>query len=51
MRIWSGGGVDYAERWSQELGLKATLVEKRSFKPDLAFDDMNVNLGIVNIRV
>ena len=51
MFIWSGGGVDYAERWSQKLGLKATIVEKGSFKPDIAFDDMNVNLGIVNIRV
>ena len=25
MFIWSGGGVDYAERWSQKLGLKAKL--------------------------
>jgi len=51
MFIWSGGGVSYAERWSQKLGLKAKIVEKGSFKPDLAFDDMNVNLGTVNIRV
>jgi len=51
MFIWSGGGVDYAERWSQKLGLEAEIVEKGSFKPDLAFDDMNVNLGKVNIRV
>jgi len=51
MYIWSGGGVSYAERWSQKLGLKAKIVEKGSFKPDIAIDDMNVNLGKVNIRV
>ena len=51
MYIWSGGGVDYAKEWSQRLGLKAKIVEKGSFKPDIALDDMNVNLGIVNIRV
>jgi hypothetical protein len=51
MFIWSGGGVDYAERWSQKLNLKAKIVEKGSFKPAIAFDDMNVNLGVVNIRV
>jgi len=51
MFIWSGGGVDYAERWSQKLGLKAKIIEKGSIKPHLAIDDMNVNLGIVNIRV
>ena len=51
MYIWSGGGFSYAERWAQKLGLKATIMEKGSFKPDIAFDDMNVNLGKVNIRV
>lgn len=51
MFIWSGGGVDYAERWSRKLALKATIVVKGSFKPDIAVDDMNVNLGVVNIRV
>jgi len=51
MFIWSGGGVSYAQRWSQKLGLKAKIIEKGSFQPDLVFDDMNVNLGIVNIRV
>jgi len=51
MYVWSGGGVDYAERWSQKLGLKAKVIEKGSIKPDIAVDDMNVNLGKVNIRV
>lgn len=51
MYVWSGGGVGYATRWVQKLGLKAIVVEKGSFKPDIAVDDMNVNLGVVNIRV
>jgi len=51
MHIWSGGGMSYAERWSQKLGLKAKIIEKGSIKPDIAIDDMNVNLGKVNIRV
>ncbi len=51
MFIWSGGGVDYAERWANKLGLSAKIIPKGSIKPDLAIDDMNVNLGVVNIRV
>lgn len=51
MYIWSGGGVDYAQRWSEKLGLTAKVVEKGSFKPDMAVDDMDVELGIVNLKV
>ena len=51
MYIWSGGGVEYAKVWAQKLGLKALIVEKGSFKPDICFDDMRVNLGIISIRV
>jgi hypothetical protein len=39
MYIWSGGGVDYATRWRDKLGLTAIVVEKGSFTPDIAFDD------------
>ena len=49
--IWSGGGVDYAQRWSEKLELEAEIIAKGSIKPDIAVDDMNVNLGVVNIRV
>ena len=49
--IWSGGGIDYAKRWAAKLGLSATIVEKGSFRPDIAVDDMAVELGITNIRV
>lgn len=51
MFIWSGGGMDYAERWMRKLGLQAQIVPKGSFTPDLAIDDEEVKLGKVNIRV
>ena len=51
MYIWSGGGFDYAKRWSEKLGLDATIAVKGSFKPDIAVDDMEVELGKVNLRV
>ena len=58
MYIWSGGGIDYARRWSEKLGLSATIVAKGSFKPDLTFDDLDLDmreaersLGRVNIQV
>ncbi len=56
MYVWSGGGVYYAQRWAEKLGLHhATVVEKGSFQPDIAVDDMahtsEFNLGKVNIAV
>lgn len=49
MHIWSGGGVEYAERWRDKLGLDAKVVRKGSFKPDIAVDDQQVTLGTVNL--
>ena len=54
--IWSGGGVEYAMRWVEKLGLDdVTVVQKGSFKPDIAFDDMahqwETGLATVNIKV
>lgn len=49
--VWSGSGVDYAQRWCEKLGLKAIVVEKGSFTPDIAVDDMEVTLGDKNIKV
>jgi len=54
MLIWSGGGVDYAERWRDRLGLDALVVEKKLYfehKPHITYDDMGVELGVVNIKV
>lgn len=51
MIIWSGSGVGYAERWAQKLGLTAVIMEKGVMKPDIAVDDEEVTLGIVNLQV
>jgi trehalose-6-phosphatase len=51
--VWSGGGVEYATRWCEKLGLLhvVKIVAKGSFIPDIAFDDEDVALGKVNIKV
>lgn len=51
--VWSGGGVDYACDWQRKLGLSldVCVVAKGSFIPDIAYDDQEVKLGKVNIRV
>lgn len=57
MYVWSGSGVDYAERWSYKLGLKAKVVAKWSFNPDIAIDDFPSDvpwdkpLGKINLKV
>lgn len=52
MIIWSGGGVDYAKSWSDKLGLEADAFPvKGSISVDIAFDDCEVKLGTVNVRV
>lgn len=51
MYIWSGGGIDYATRWRDRLGLTAEVVAKGSFVPDIAFDDETDKLGKVGILV
>jgi len=51
MIIWSGSGVDWASKWAEKLGLKATILRKGEITVDLAFDDCDVVLGAVNIKV
>lgn len=51
MYIWSGGGVDYATRWRDKLGLNASVVAKNSLTPDVAVDDQYVEMGKVNMKV
>lgn len=51
MYIWSGSGIDYATRWKDKLGLIGEVVRKGSFKPDIAVDDEEVKLGIINLKV
>lgn len=52
--IWSGGGMEYAERIARRLGLHTmiTVIPKdASMNIDLTFDDQDVTLGKVNIRI
>lgn len=51
VRVWSGGGVEYAQRWVEKLGLDVPVVDKGSITPDIAFDDEAVKLGVINLRV
>ena len=51
--FWSAGGIDYCETIVRKLGLDeyGKVVDKGSFRPDIAFDDAETDLGIVDIRV
>lgn len=50
--VWSGSGIEYANRWVEKLGLQdVTVVAKGSFIPDIAVDDEEVTLGKVNLKV
>ncbi len=54
MIIWSGGGVDYARMWADKLGLQPDeICQKVEDKEniDIAFDDMDVDLAKVNVKV
>jgi len=52
MIVWSGGGVDYAKRWADKLGLKCEIWPKEKNKDvDIAYDDCDVDLAKVNIKV
>jgi hypothetical protein len=62
MIIWSGGGEDYAAMWANKLGLIADAyhdkhyyaahIEPKGFtKPDLSFDDSDLDLARVNVKV
>lgn len=57
MIVWSGSGKDWAERWNEKLGLQADEVRAKPMqgeeyiKPDIAFDDCDVTLGVVNVKV
>lgn len=51
MIIWSGSGCDWAKTWAEKLGLEARIIRKGSEMVDIAFDDCDVELGVVNIKV
>ncbi len=51
MIIWSGSGINWATNWKDKLGLEARVIVKGSEDVDIAFDDCDVNLGKVNVKV
>lgn len=58
MILWSGSGVDWARRWGEKFGLNPDEVRIK-IRPgnapwpdvDIAFDDCDVDLAKVNVRV
>lgn len=55
MIIWSGGGQDYARMQARRLGLEADeIIAKtadRKDEVDIAFDDSDIELAKVNVKV
>lgn len=53
--VWSGNGWKYAFDRADDLGIEeyiAGVLDKYgTFKPDVAFDDQDIELGKVNIKV
>ena len=51
--VWSESGVDWAQTWAEKLGLKPdmVLVKEKRGDIDLCFDDCDVDLATVNIKV
>lgn len=52
--LWSGSGIDWATTWGEKLGLQPFTVikkEKGEGTIDIAFDDCDVDLAKVNIKV
>lgn len=53
MILWSGSGMDWAKRWGEKFGLEPFTVrmKEKSEDVDLAFDDCDVSLAKLNIKV
>lgn len=53
MVIWSGSGIDWAQRWGEKLGLQpfSVRMKQKSEDIDIAFDDCDVDLAKVNVKV
>lgn len=56
MIIWSGGGADYAKQWAEKFGLRADEYLTKGdpanhLHVDIAFDDCDVQLATVNVKV
>lgn len=53
MILWSGSGTDWAKTWGEKLGLQpdAILVKEKRDDIDMCFDDCDVDLAKINIKV
>lgn len=53
MIIWSGSGIDWATSWAEKLGLRPDEIrmKQKSEDVDIAFDDCEVDLAKVNVKV
>ena len=51
--LWSGSGMDWARTWGEKFGLQPfeVIAKDAHGAIDIAFDDCEVDLGKVNIRV
>lgn len=51
--LWSAGGMDYARHWGEKFGLEPFEVreKKKSEDIDICFDDCDVDLAKVNVKV
>lgn len=53
MIVWSGSGTDWARTWCEKFGLAPDeiRVKQKSEDVDIAFDDCDVELAKVNVKV
>ena len=53
--VWSGGGVPYANMWVDRLGIRKhvdeVIIKEKNPQVDICFDDCDVDLATVNIKV
>ena len=51
--VWSAGGIDYTENFVKKMGLDdmVAVIRKGSIKVDIAFDDEETNLAIVDVKI
>lgn len=51
--LWSGSGVDWAKTWGEKFGLMPFTVQikQKDETVDIAFDDCDVDLAKVNVKV
>lgn len=53
MIVWSGGGIEWAKNWAERLNLQPCTIriKEKSEDVDICFDDCDVDLAKVNVKV